>query len=61
MTAEKLNIQPTDRSMSRMTTTNTMPRASIPVNAAFAKQLDQGARREEVRVGDADDEDDEQE
>ena len=34
MTAEKLNIQPTDRSMSRMTTTNTIARASMPMNAA---------------------------
>ncbi len=32
-TAEKLNIQPMDRSMSRMTTTKTMPTASMPVKA----------------------------
>ncbi len=34
MTALKLNIQPIDRSMSRMTTTKTMPMASIPMKAA---------------------------
>jgi hypothetical protein len=35
-TAEKLNIQPTERSMSRIATTKTMPSASMPTNAAPA-------------------------
>ena len=30
MTAEKLNIQPTERSISRMASRNTMPSASMP-------------------------------
>ena len=47
MTAEKLNIQPIDRSISRMARRNTIPRARMPVNAAFAKSSprERGARK----------------
>ena len=34
-TAEKLKTQPTDRSISRMTMTKTMPMANMPVKAAL--------------------------
>ena len=57
MTAEKLNIQPIDRSMSRMATTNTMPSASMPMKARARELLDQRDGREEGRAQDADDDD----
>ena len=61
MTAEKLNIQPTDRSMSRITITNTMPTASMPVNALFDSSWnsDLGCRKIGLRDADEDDERDE--
>ena len=54
-TAEKLNIQPMERSMSRMTMTKTMPMASMPGEGRAREQLAQGAGGQEVGVGHADD------
>ena len=61
MTAEKLNIQPTERSMSRMTTTKTMPDREHAGEAPIREQLAERPRREEVRVGDADEHDEQEE
>ena len=56
-TAEKLNIQPTDRSMSRMATTNTMPEREHADECRAGQLLEQGLGLQEVRAQDADEHD----
>ncbi len=57
MTAEKLNIQPTDRSMSRMASRKTMASASIPMKAAPDSCWNRVAGRKKFGRSDADDDD----
>ena len=61
MTAEKLNIQPIDRSMSRMTTHEHHAQGEHAREGAVRQELEQGLGLEECRVGDADEADQYQE